>query len=227
MKRFTPGAIVATMTLFAACKSTPEQTQSGFLGDYSQLRPAPDREGVMVYIKPDFDFRPYNKLMLDPVQVLVTPKPDEPPVPPEVLQRIGQQFQLSLAQALAPAYQIVTQPGPDVLRVRAAITGLEPAKPPSGAIDFLPVKAIFNVGREAAGGGPRVSELKSELEVLSPAGQRVAAATASRQGDEKLPQGEQITWDSLPPISDYWASNFRMRLDQLRGAGQPAVGQNQ
>jgi hypothetical protein len=165
--------------------------------------------------------------MLDPVQVLVTPKPDEPPVPPEVLQRIAQQFQLSLTQNLVPAYQIVTQPGPDVLRVRAAITGLEPAKPPPGAIDYLPVKALFNVGREAAGAGPRVSELKSELEVLAPTGQRVAAATASRQGDERLPQGDQITWDSLPPITDYWARNFRMRLDQLRGVGQPAVGQNQ
>jgi hypothetical protein len=156
MKRFTSGAIVATMTLFAACKSTPEQMQSGFLGDYSQLRPAPDREGVMVYIKPDFDFRPYNKLMLDPVQVLVTPTPDEPSVPPEVLQRIAQQFQLSLAQALAPAYQIVTQPGPDVLRVRAAITGLEPAKPSPGAIDFLPVKAIFKAMSPRSVGTPRL-----------------------------------------------------------------------
>jgi hypothetical protein len=227
MKRFTSGAIVATMALLAACKSTPEQTQTGFLADYSQLKPAPDREGVMIYVKQDFDFRPYNKLMLDPVQVLVTPKPDEPPVPPEVLQRIGQQFQQSLTQNLAPEYQIVSQPGPDVLRVRAAITGLEPAKPPPGAIDFLPVKALYNVGRAAVGNSPRVTELKSELEVLSPSGQRVAAATASRQGDQRLPQGSEITWDSLPPITDYWAKNFRLRLDQLRGVGQPPAGQNQ
>lgn len=223
MKRLASGAIIVTLALLAGCKSTPEQSQTGFLGDYSQLKPAPDREGVMLYVDQGFDFRPYTKLMFDPVQVLVTPKPDQPPVPPEVVQRIGLQFQQSLAQNLAPAYQIVDQPGPGVLRVRAAITGLEPAKPPPGAIDYLPVKALFNVGREAAGGGPRVAELKAEMEVLAPDNKRVAAATVSRRGDQRLPQGGEITWDSLPPITDYWARNFRSRLDQLRGVGQPPM----
>lgn len=223
MKRLTSGALIVTMALLGACQSTPEQTQTGFLGDYSQLKPAPDREGVMLYIDQGFDFRPYTKLMLDPVQVLVTPKPDEPPVSPEVIQRIGQQFRQSLAQNLAPTYQLVGQPGPDVLRVRAAITGLEPAKPPPGVIDFLPLKAAFNVGREAAGAGPRVAELRAEIEVLSPENRRVAAATVSRRGDQKLPQGGEITWDSLPPITDYWAKSFRSRLDQLRGVAQPPV----
>lgn len=223
MKRLSKGAIIVAVALLGACKSTPEQTQTGFLGDYSQLKPAPDREGVMLYIDQGFDFRPYTKLMFDPVQVLVTPKPDQPPVPPEVIQRIGLQFQQSLVQNLAPAYQIVDQPGPDVLRVRAAITGLEPAKPPPGAIDFLPLKAAFNVSREAAGAGPRVAEMKSELEVLAPNGKRVAAATVSRRGDQRLPQGGELTWDSLTPITDYWARNFRSRLDQLRGVAQAPV----
>lgn len=223
MKRLTKGAIVVAVALLGACKSTPEQTQTGFLGDYSQLKPAPDREGVMLYIDQGFDFRPYTKLMFDPVQVLVTPKPDEPPVPPEVIQRIGQQFQQSLVQNLTPAYQIVDQPGPGVLRVRAAITGLEPAKPPPGVIDFLPLKAAFNVTREAVTTGPRVAELEAELEVLSPDNKRVAAATVSRRGDQKLPQGGEITWDSLPPITDYWAKSFRSRLDQLRGVAQAPV----
>jgi hypothetical protein len=223
MKRLASGAIFVTIALLAGCKSAPEQSQAGFLGDYSQLKPAPDREGVMLYVDQGFDFRPYNKLMFDPVQVLVTPTPDQPPVPPEVVQRIGLQFQQSLAQNLAPAYQIVDQPGPDVLRVRAAITGLESAKPPPGAVDFLPVKALFNVSREATVGGPRVAEMKAELEVLAPGNKRVAAATVSRRGDETLPQGGEITWDSLTPITDYWARNFRSRLDQLRGVGQPPV----
>jgi hypothetical protein len=221
--KLSTGAILLTIAVLGGCKSTPEASQTGFLGDYSQLQPAPDREGVMLYIDRSADFRPYTKLLMEPVQVLVTPVPDQPPPPPEVIQRIGSQFRDSLQRALAPTYQLVDQPGPDVLRVRSAITGLEAAKPGAGAIDYLPLKALYNVGREAAGAGPRVVEMKAELEVLDPSGKRVAAATVTRKGDQKLPQGEQITWESLQPITDYWAKNFRTRLDELRGVQPPPV----
>jgi hypothetical protein len=216
MKRH-PGAVLLTLVVLAGCASTPAAPPSGFLGDYSQLQPAPDRDGVMLYVDKGTDFRPYTKLMLDPVQIMVAPVPDQPPPAPEVVQRIGAQFRASLMRALAPDYQVVAAPGPDVLRVRSAITGLQAAKPESGATDYIPIKAIYNVGREAAGGGPRVAELSAEIEVLDAAGKRVVAATTTRKGDQKLPQGEQITWESLPPITDYWAQNFRTRLDQLRG----------
>jgi hypothetical protein len=222
MKRH-PGAVLLALSVLAGCASTPEAQTSGFLGDYSQLQPATDREGVMLFVDKGTNFRPYTKLMLDPVQVLVVPVPDQPPPPPDVVQRIGAQFRASLQRALAPDYQVVDAPGPDVLRVRSAITGLQAAKPEAGAIDYLPIKAIYNVGREAAGGGPRVVEIKAELEVLDPGGKRVVAATATRKGDQKLPQGEQITWESLPPITDYWAQNFRTRLDQLRGVATAPV----
>ena len=226
MRNSTTGALLVTLALLGACKSTPENTQTGFLGDYSQLQPAPDREGVMLYVDRGFDFRPYTKLMFDPVQVQVTPGPDQAQLPPDVLQRISGQFMQSLQTQLAPGYQIVSQPGPDVLRVRSAITGIEAVKPGAGAIDYLPIKALYNVGREAAGAGPRVAQMKGEVEVLAPNGKRVMAATATRQGDDKLPQGETITWQSLQPITDYWAKNFRTRLDQVRGAGTPPVAEN-
>lgn len=226
MRNSTTGALLVTLALLGACKSTPENTQTGFLGDYSQLQPAPDREGVMLYVDRGFDFRPYTKLMFDPVQVQVTPGPDQAQLQPDVMQRIAGQFMQSLQTNLAPGYQIVNQPGPDVLRVRSAITGIEAVKPGAGAIDYLPIKALYNVGREAAGAGPRVAQMKGEVEVLAPDGKRVMAATATRQGDDKLPQGETITWQSLQPITDYWAKNFRTRLDQVRGAGSPPVATN-
>jgi hypothetical protein len=223
MNRTATGALAATLALLGACSSTPEHTQTGFLGDYSQLQPAPDREGVMLYVDRSFDFRPYTRLYFDPVKIMVAPGPDAAQVPPELLQRISGQFQQSMRASLAPAYQLESQPGPGVLRVRTAITGIEATKPGPGAIDFLPIKAIYNVGREAAGAGPRVAEMKSEVEVLAPDGKRVMAATATRAGDDKLPQGDSITWEALPPITGYWARNFRSRLDQVRGAAPPPV----
>lgn len=229
------GAVLFILVLAAGCKSTEPASSastgtaesagkaqagtyySGFLGDYSQLKPVPDREGVMAYIDKNVDLRPYTKVMFDPVAVVMTPNPEYQGVPKAALARMSDNFLASFKRALAPAYQVVSQPGPGVLRIRTAITGVQPAKPSMGVIDFLPIKAVFNAGREAAGAGPRVAEMTAEMEVLDPTGKRVIAATANRKGDKKLPQGEQVTWNELQAISDYWAQNFRRRLDELRG----------
>jgi len=223
-------AILCILALAAGCQSSSTSSSgeapaqngetkfSGFLGDYSQLRPAPDREGVLLYVDKSASYQPYTKVMFEPVQVLVTPNP-EYQIPPEELARMSDALLRSFRQALEPAYQVVTQPGPDVLRVRAAITGIQPAKPPTGATDFLPIKAIYNAGRAATGTSSRVAEMAAEMEVLDPSGKRVAAATATRKGETTLAQGSQITWNDLQAINDYWAKNFRHRLDELRGVG--------
>ncbi|WP_123071201.1 DUF3313 domain-containing protein [Massilia aurea] len=222
------GTMLVVMAL-AGCQSsqttqpgdvgTAQAQRSGFLGDYSQLKPAPDRDGVELYIDRSVDYTRYTKLLLDPIQVLATPAPGQPPPAPDAVARMSADFQQSLQRALAPTYQVVTAPGPDVLRVRIAITNLQTVKPPTGASDFLPIKALYNAGRAAAGTSPRLVEMTAEMEALAPDGRRVVAATATRRGDKTLPQGEQITWAELQSISDYWAGNFRSRLDEMRGSG--------
>lgn len=224
----TIGTVLAVMVL-AGCQSsqttqpgdvgTAQAQRSGFLGDYSQLKPAPDRDGVELYIDRSVDYTRYTKLLLDPIQVLATPAPGQPPPAPDAVARMSADFQQSLQRALAPTYQVVTAAGPDVLRVRIAITNLQTVKPPTGASDFLPIKALYNAGRAAAGTSPRLVEMTAEMEALAPDGQRVVAATATRRGDKTLPQGEQITWAELQSVSDYWAGNFRTRLDEMRGSG--------
>ncbi|MET0209125.1 MAG: DUF3313 domain-containing protein, partial [Burkholderiaceae bacterium] len=210
---------VLVLTALAGCQSsqttqpgdvgTAQARRSGFLGDYSQLKPAPDRDGVELYIDRSVDYTRYTKLLLDPIQVLASPAPGQPPPAPDAVARMSADFQQSLQRALAPTYQVVAAPGPDVLRLRIAITNLQTVKPPTGASDFLPITALYNAGRAAAGTSPRLVEMTAEMEALAPDGRRVVAATATRRGDKTLPQGEQITWAQLQSISDYWAGNFR------------------
>jgi len=235
------GSTIAIIALLGGCQSTPESSAtataaanstqsgalaaasgapgSGFLGDYSQLKPASDRDGVLLFVDRTADYRPYTKVMFDPVQMVVIPGPDGSDLPPPELARMSDGMLRSFKRALEPGYQIVSQPGPDVLRVRTALTGIQAVKPAAGAIDYLPIKALFNIGREAAGAGPRVPEMAAEMEVLDPSGKRVAAATATRKGDATLPQGGRITWTELQVIGDYWAKGLRQRLDELRAGG--------
>ena len=48
-------------------------------------------------------------------------------------------FHMEFVGALASGYQVVNQPGPGVLRVRIAITGVQPTGPALGVTDFIPI----------------------------------------------------------------------------------------
>jgi hypothetical protein len=188
--------------------------RSGFLGDYSQLQPAKGREGMLTFIRKG-DYKGYTKVMIDPIEVWQNPAADYKGMPAAAMVRLADGISGSFKRALEPQYQVVTSPGPDVLRVRIALTGITPVKPDVKATDFIPIKAVFTA---VSGGKPNVVELSAEMEVLDASNTRVAAAVANRKGDKALDQGEQVTWKHLEAISDYWAKAFRQRLDELRGS---------
>jgi hypothetical protein len=218
-------ALSVSVSAVQAQSQTPSKAQesgpahSGFLGDYSKLKPAADREGVLLYRDPSAKVGPNTKIMFRPMEVYVSPSAEYKGVQPDVLKRMTDEFLASFKRALAPGYEIVTAPGPDVLELRCAITGVQAVKPGLSPVDFLPIKAVFNAGRAAAGKSPLVAEMTAEMEVLDQNNTRLAAAVANRKGDKTLQQGENITWAHLQAISDYWAKNFRQRLDELRASG--------
>ena len=202
--------------------ATSQSVNSGFLSDYSKLKPAKDREGVRTWIERSGQARSYSKIMFRPVEVVLVPNPDYKGVRPDALQRMTDQFADTFKKALAPTYQVVNEPGPDVLQVRLAITGVQPAPTPLNPTDILPIKMVFNAGRAAAGKSPRVAEMTAEMEVLDASNKPIAAAVATRKGDKTLQQGETITWKHLEAITAYWAKSFRERLDELRSGAAPA-----
>jgi Protein of unknown function (DUF3313) len=217
-------AIVLTLALAAgSILATADDTannHSGFLSDYSQLQPASGREGVMRYINKSLDLRPYTKVTFDPVHVFLTANPDYKGIQPDALKSMTDQFLASFKRALQPEYEIVDAPGPDVLRVRLAITGIQPARPQLRPRDLIPVKALIHIARAAAGRAPEVAEMTAEMEVLNPSGNRVVAGVMNRKGNKQLNQSEDITWDDLAPIADYWAKISREWLDEARAATQ-------
>jgi hypothetical protein len=236
-KKLSIGTIVAAVAVLAACAgdgasksgSTPSAAPlvpSGFLSDYSKLRPVDGVEGTYRYIDTSVNLRAYDKVMIDPVKLVLAPGADAAHVNPGTMQGLSDAIRTEFVGALLPSYQvdvgalsgyrIVSQPGPDVIRVRLAITGIQPARTDLTATDFIPIKAVFNVARNAAGESPRVAELTAEIEVLDPTGRVVAEAVSTRKSDKTLAQGENITWKDLQGIAASWAKNFRKQIDRLR-----------
>jgi hypothetical protein len=215
--RLTMVLLAAALTAGPTWAQDSKSQTSGFLSDYSKLTTTADRPGTKLYLDKTGDYRAYTKLMFDPVEVVLVPNPEYKGVQPDALKRMTDSFAAAFKKAVEPDYQVVTQPGPDVLRVRMAITGVQPAPTDTTAADFLPIKALFNVARSAGGGSPRVAEMTGEIEVLDAQGKRVVAATATRKGEATLAQGAQVTWKDMEPITQSWAKGFRRGLDELRG----------
>ncbi len=215
-------AVLLSLVLAAGAASAQDKAAStprfsGFLSDYSMLKPANDREGVLLFVNKSDEYRPYTKVLFDPLEIYLAPNPDYKGVQPDALKRMADSFHASFKRALEPQYQVVNAPGPGVFRIRGAITGVQPVKPPLNPTDFIPIKALFNVARSSAGAAPMVAEMTAELEVLDANGKRVIAGVATRKGDKTLQQGSQVTWKELEAITDYWAKGLRQRLDEVRG----------
>jgi len=125
---------------FAGCAATPPP-YSGFLSDYSKLHE--DKYGdrsLRWYEKDHFDWQQYRKLMMDPVVVYFHPEAKYRQIDPEAVKKLTDYFRTVVEEQLAGEYPIVTTPGPDVLRVKAAITEIVPANP---AVNIVTTAAAF------------------------------------------------------------------------------------
>lgn len=124
---------------FAGCATVPPK--SGFLSDYSKLHE--DRYGkksLLWWEKASFEWRKYRKLMLDPVTVHFHPEAKPRQIEPEAVNELTDYFREAVEKELAGEYFIVTTPGPDVLKIRAAITEIIPANP---AVNIVTTLAVF------------------------------------------------------------------------------------
>jgi len=221
-------AIILALTLLGGCagttgtanKSWPTNAPySGFLSDYSKLRAVPDHPGTLIYVNHSLNLRPYTKVIIDPVQVFLTENLDYRGVQPEVLLRMTDTLSSGFAKVMQPDYQVVKAAGPDVLRIRLAITNVHPVELPLKPTDFIPIKALVNAKRAVAGESPHLVELSAELEILDPAGRVVMSGVSTRQGDHTLAQGDKITWADLTPILSAWSNRFRQILNEARRSG--------
>lgn len=140
------GNLIAIALLFAivinlaGCATAPPPN-SGFLSDYSKLHE--DKYGdrsLRWYEKDNFDWQRYSKLMIDPVVVYFHPEAKYRQIDPEAVKKLTDYFRTVVEEQLASDYPIVATPGPDVLRVRAAITEIVPANP---ALNIATTAAMF------------------------------------------------------------------------------------
>src|SRR5262252_177808 len=118
-------AIATTLLVLGGCSRSPTTTQaqsvrtSGFLGDYSRLKPGGKGQALLVYLAP------YTKVLLD--RVTVWGSENAANVPPGEMQHLANLLYGQFMVSLRTYYVLVDKPGPGTLHIRAALTEAKPA----------------------------------------------------------------------------------------------------
>ena len=141
-------ASLVAVVVLAGCASTPPP-RSGFLVDYPDLKPDPGNPQLLWWEKPDFDWKRYQKLMIDPVVMYYDPKANNQEIRPDDLKRLADEFRDVVIAELGNSFPVVNTPGRDVLRIRAAITEIIPASPALNVVTTLVAFVPLDMGGAA------------------------------------------------------------------------------
>jgi len=211
------GLLVLTSGLLFGCATQPKEAPTGFLKSYPQFQPGPSDGIDKVYIKPGMNLSKYRRVMLDEAQFYLKKSSADQGLQASELKELSDTFHRAVFEALGNAYPLVTEPGKDVLRIRMAITDIEPSNPAlSGITTVLPVGlAISAVKKGASGSHTGVGGASMEVEFLdSTTSERLGAGIDTFNGS-KLSGLTKL--GATKEAFEFWAKRLRVTLDKAHG----------
>lgn len=209
--------IICFAFMVAAGCASKQVRHSGFLENYPEFKPGPKGGADFVYMKEGVDFSVYNKIMMNHVVLYFEDNAEYKGIHPVELAEMSNAFHKAITDNLQGAYPLVAEPGPDVMRLRFAITDVVANKPGMGAIStVMPIGlALSTVKKGVTGTHTGVGQASIEVEILdSMTNERIGAAIDTRHGGKI----EGFTkWGAVKGSFEFWAKRLRTWLDEIHG----------
>lgn len=215
--------------IFYGCISTDKVQKpkvSAFLQDYSILKKRHKNDDQRVYLNQTSDFGNYKKIMIDPVTIYAEYKSDIATLPRDDLQSLVNYLYATLRNQLTEDYEIVVNPGADVMHLRVAITEEKGSKrileTVSSKIPFG--VALSSVKRVAMETHTTMRSVRVECEILdSLSGKQLFASVDSQVGKQIKEDGEKWKkWKDTKEGYNFWAEALKNRLAEFRKR-KPAI----
>jgi len=223
--------------LLAGCASTNGKTgesegqkYTGFLSDYSQLKPEAEGSKALKYVNPQVDMKKYKKFILERIIVWLKDDAEYKGIDPDAFKAMTDYFHEALARELGSDYPLVTEPGPDVLRLRIAITDLVPTKTAVTVLVLVtPYATVADLASGAAskggaGSAPYLGRAGIEAEGIDSVTLQPAFAYVDERYGKKYDAENPgsyfkayTEWGYVQQAFDFWAKKFRARLDEIHG----------
>ena len=119
---FCTCVLTGTPAVFADAGTLPGSSlrASGFLGNYADLSKVPGRLDTWQWVRPGVDWKPYDKILVQPSEVWINTEAAYPGIEPGLYKQLTDHFRQTLIDTFrSGGYQIVDKPGPGVLRLPA------------------------------------------------------------------------------------------------------------
>ena len=203
-----------------------------FLSDYSKLTPVEGEKDAYRYIDPAVDFSKYQKLLLDRIKVWYKDDADYKGIDPDDLKALTDYFHQAIVKAVGDDYTVVNEAGPDVLRVRIAVTDLVPNKPEASVVSLVvPFAWVADAGSGAAKGETGSTafsgEATIEMEAVDSVSSQQVGAYIDKEVGKKYQWSKGVSegvnsymgayskWTYTQKAMDAWAQRLKETLDQL------------
>jgi len=221
------GCSVSMLLLLAGCsqqkpqgvelKKMPAGAQfAGFLSDYKSLKPSPNFENTLTFVKQDDakNIHKYFAMIVEPVEIYVATNADVSKIPDQGRTALAAYFQNAITRAISDAFPVVQEPGPLVLRLRTALVGVDVGGETGGK------------GEDALPNALDIGKVGVEMEMVdSVTGEQIAAAVDRQNlgagavvGSANFTREEKF--DAAREAFDGWAKRLRDFLDSAQELSQ-------
>jgi Protein of unknown function (DUF3313) len=231
MRPITSLLLISVLIAVGGCASTQEAKsveKSGFLGDYSLLkegqrsafRQGAENQALLIYENPAADWRKYKKVQLDPVTVWMSQKDSQlKEIPVEDRQRLATLLWSKVDEQLRKDYQVTNEPGPDVVRIQAAITEAGSSSVVMDTVSSIvpQLKLLSGMKSMATGVSAFSGSASVEVKITDSGTGAILAEAVDRRGGTKSLSGVTNSWNDAEEAYRYWAEKLRYRLCQRRG----------
>jgi hypothetical protein len=180
---------LAPLAALAACSTGGQHlTRTGFLADYSQMKPTKEHKKSAIFVAADYQPATYSKIIIDPV-AWHAPQRSE-----QTKTELSADFRERLVKSFGAKYQVVdsTEAGPGVLRVRSAITGTRPARWYYNVPAQVAQLALGGIGlfRPASGGASQEMQVEDAV-----TGRPLVQVASFRNGKPWHVSGSYVPYD--------------------------------
>ncbi|MBV4531500.1 DUF3313 domain-containing protein [Pseudomonas sp. SWRI107] len=211
--------LCAALLALVACSSNQVDPKdySGFLKDYSRLKPAESVSGapVMRWIDPAIKPGQYTKVFIEPSQFYPKPQPTEV-ISAQTLQEITRYFNEAMRRELGSVLTLAKLPGPNTIVVRPAITAVSTSNEGLRPYEVVPIALVAAAVNTAAGGRDQDVVIAVEAAFLDGSSQKVLAQVVRKGSGKELENDTQkLTLNDVKPVLDGWASDMRKSFVSL------------
>jgi hypothetical protein len=186
-----------------------DAAHSGFLRDYSQLKPHDDYPAQEIYIAPDAEWSKYHAVYIESVSLWVADASKAPS--PEDQKKLTDALYKALHDKVGEKFELADRPGPGVLDLRGAITEARGARVVMNTVTTVipQARAVSTIAGLATDTAAFVGAASAEAEITdSVTKDRLAAVVDSRAGTKGITR-MLSKWADVEAIFTYWGERTR------------------